>query len=83
MALASVLAMTQPEPRTALPASPDTTPGATTAGGSIALIILAILCGALSLVLVVFGMWPAVILLLVAGGLGLAAKRRLRKLEAE
>jgi len=49
------------------------------AGGPIALIILAILCGAGAFVLTVFGVWPAAILIVAATLLAALAKHLLRK----
>ena len=49
------------------------------AGVSIVLMILALICGAGSLIFVVFGVWPGALLLLVAIILGLIAKKQLRK----
>jgi fatty acid desaturase len=45
----------------------------------IALMILALICAAGSLIFVVFGGWPGALLLLFAAILGLVAKRQLRK----
>jgi hypothetical protein len=59
------------EPRSAHPPSD--------AGGPIALIILAILCGAAAFVLTVFGVWPAAILIAVSVALAWLAKYLLRK----
>jgi fatty acid desaturase len=60
---------------------PRSTRGPTDAAGPLVLIILAILCGAGALVLVVFGVWPAVILMLAAGLFAVMGKRRLRKID--
>jgi len=61
-------------------AEPRATPDPTGASGPVALIILAILCGAGALVLTVFGVWPGALLIVAAVVFGALAKRRLRHL---
>jgi len=58
---------------------PRSSTGAGLVAVPIALMILALICGAGSLIFVVFGAWPGTLLLLVAIILSLTAKRQLRK----
>jgi fatty acid desaturase len=48
----------------------------------IGLLIVAILCGAASLALVVFGVWPAVILLVACAGMASISVHKIRKHDA-
>jgi hypothetical protein len=58
----------------------------TSSSGSLALpmgmLMLALICGAASLILTVFGVWPAAILVLACAGLASYAVRRLKRFDA-
>jgi hypothetical protein len=60
------------------PEARDDTSGLT---GTIALIILAMLCGCAALIFVVFGGWPGAIFILAAVMFGVLAKKRSRRLD--
>jgi hypothetical protein len=49
--------------------------------GPMAMLTLAIICGAASLALTVFGVWPAVLLVVLCAGLAAYAVSKIRKHE--
>lgn len=49
--------------------------------GPMAMLTLAIICGAASLALTVFGVWPAVVLVVLCAGLAAYAVSKIRKHE--
>ncbi len=68
----------QQEPDDHEPGMTSASPGLT---GTIALIILAILCAVAAWIFVVFGAWPGAILILAAALFGILAKRRSRQID--
>jgi Flp pilus assembly protein TadB len=58
---------------------PRTSAGAGSLAMPIAVLMLAVICGAASLALTVFGVWPAVLLVLLCAALATYAVGRIRK----
>lgn len=65
------------------PTNPDAERRSAPVAWPIALLMVAILCGAGSLILVVFGAWPAIVLVLASAFTGWLAVRRIKQNKPE
>lgn len=73
--------MTTPEQQRTT-SEPRSSAGAGSLVGPMTMLTLAIICGAASLALTVFGVWPAVVLVVLCAGLAAYSVSRIRKHDA-